>query len=454
VCLLDADVPRALLGDSLELIEEVGHGGMGSVWRARHLKLDRIVAVKFLSEALACDPDFAGRFAREARLLARLQHPGIVAVHDFASAGGQSYIVMEYFDGRPLSELIPLPPERAVAVARQVLEALQYAHERGVVHRDLKPANILLSDSGRVKVTDFGIARLVDEPAPITKAGALGTPQYMAPEALAGGAPDPRMDVFSAGAVLYEMVRGERPMGDFAPLEAPLDRVVRKALAPDPARRHASAAEMARALDGASSAGDELAADEVLWLRAVALLETVATAAVLWAFLVSVSPKVLGPGEIAPLVMLQGERLADGRTVSRARFETWPTLLALAAVALGVAAQASLRRHWRQTGLERREPSRPVRESRAVLLCGGVAVATYALRRLFGDGAAAWAIVYVPILGGLLETAVVFFAWTAVLQAQRRGRPLRREHALWAGLALALVPPVTDLARYVQNWQP
>jgi serine/threonine-protein kinase len=134
-CLLQADIAPALLGGSLELIEEIGRGGMG----------------------LASQPDFEKRFEREARALALLGHPGIVAVHDFGREEGRSYIVMEYVEGQALSAAIPLPPRRAVEVARQVLDALAYAHGRGVVHRDIKPENILLDGSGRVKVTDFGI---------------------------------------------------------------------------------------------------------------------------------------------------------------------------------------------------------------------------------------------------------------------------------------------------------
>jgi len=452
VCLLDADVPPARLGDALELVEEIGRGGMGTVWKARHLRLGRTVAVKFLAPELAAQPDFEARFEREARSLARLSHPGIVGVHDFVRDEGGSYIVMEYVDGRPLAAAIPLPREQAVDVARQILDAVEHAHRQGVVHRDIKPENVLLDASGRVKVSDFGIARLLAPEADgrLTTTGRIvGTPQYMAPELLGGAAPDPRMDVFSVGVVLREMVVGR---GGFDALPPALERIIGRAVAPDPRQRYASADEMARELAAASFAGD-LPPDERNWLRAVALLETLATAVALWALLLSVTPKTIAPGDVQPLIMLHPERLADGRVLSRARFETWPTLAALAAIAVAVGAYGVLRRHWRRTGLERPEPERPVRESRYVLLCGAVSVTVYGLRRLLEGDALERGFAYVPVVGGLIEIAALFFFWTAVLQAWRTSRPLAREWALWAGVLLALVPPVTDLVGYVLAWR-
>ncbi len=454
-CLLEADLPPALLGEALELLDEIGRGGMGTVWKARHLRLGRTVAVKFLAPELAAQPDFKRRLEREARALALLSHPGIVAVHDFGREEDLGYIVMEYVEGRPLSEAIPLPVERAVAVARQVLDALAYAHGRGVVHRDVKPENILLDASGVVKVTDFGVARLVgpDADASLTAAGrVVGTPHYLAPEALAGAAADPRMDVYSVGVVLREMITGRG--GRAAALPPALERIVARATAADPAHRYGGAGEMSRELGRFTAEGlaDDLLPDERNWLRAVALLQTLATAAALWAFLLSVTPKVLAPGEVQPLIMLHGERLADGRVLSRARFETWPTLAAVAAIAVAVAASGALRRHWRDARLERERPDRPVRESRAVLACGLVSIAVYGVRRLLEDRGFAWAFAYVPIVGGLIEIVAVFFFWMAILQAWRASRPLLREWALWLGVLLALVPPVTDLAAFVSAY--
>jgi serine/threonine protein kinase len=189
---------RCLLGDTtgtpFDLLEQIGRGGMGTVWRARHRALDRVVAVKYLSEALASRPAFVARFAHEARVMARLQHPRIVQVHDVGEDEGLPYLVMEYVAGPALAAVLPLTPERAVDIGIGVCEALAYAHRHGVVHRDIKPENILVDDAGGVKVVDFGIACLLDaEGAPgMTATGAIvGTQPCLSPEALAGAAPDP-----------------------------------------------------------------------------------------------------------------------------------------------------------------------------------------------------------------------------------------------------------------------
>jgi hypothetical protein len=456
-CLSEAELPPARLGESLELVEEIGRGGMGSVWKARHLALHRTVAVKFLSESLAGTPEFARRFEGEAQALARLSHPGIVAVHDFGREGENAFIVMEYVDGRPLSSRLPLPEAEVLPVALQVLDALAYAHAHGVVHRDVKPDNILVEASGRVKVTDFGIARiLADDGTRHTLAGRLlGTPAYMAPEALAGGPPDPRMDVYSMGVVLYEALSGHLPAGDTGPVPGPLGRIVRKAMERDPARRYASAGEMRTDLAGGvvSTGAGDLPPEERYWLRAAALVQTLATAVALWAFTVSVTPRFFSSADLPPLTVVRAEHLPDGRLVSRARFEIWPTLSAVAALALALAAQAMLRRHWRQSGLEAVTPDRPLPESRSVLACGIVALALYGLRLGLEETASPF-LTAVPILGGLLELATVFFAWMAVLEAWRTQRPLRREAGLWLGLGLALIPPAVELGRYVQAWRP
>jgi serine/threonine-protein kinase len=457
VCLIEAEDPPALLGDSLELSEEIGRGGMGSVWKARDLRLGRDVAVKFLRPRSAA-PDAEARFEREARALAHLNHPGIVSIHGVGREEGQSYLVMEHVEGRTLAALVPLPVEKAIDVARQLCDALAYAHERGLVHRDVKPENILVDEAGRVKLTDFGIARLLGsaDDGSLTKAGlAVGTPQYMAPEALAGASPSPAMDVFSVGVVLYEMVSGRRPIGDFAALPAGLDRVVRKALAPDPAERHANAGALRADLAAlARFDGSGLAPEERQWMQAVALLLTLATAVGLWALLASITPRVIPAGAVEPLTMLARERLPDGRLVSRARFETGPTLAAVAALALALASYGALRRHWREAGIEERRPGQTIPAARGLFVCSLVGLVLYGLRLAFDAGGSAWWSAYVPILGGLIEVAAVFLFWLAALEAARVSRALWREGWLWAGTALALLPPVLDLAAFVRAWRP
>jgi eukaryotic-like serine/threonine-protein kinase len=452
-CLLEADLPPAWLGDALELVEEIGRGGMGTVWKARHLRLGRVVAVKFLAPELAADPEFDQRLEREARALALLSHPGIVAVHDFVRDEAGSYIVMEHVEGPPLSALMPLPVEKAVEAAGQLLDALAFAHRQGIVHRDVKPENVLVDASGRVKVSDFGIARALGGGAggSVTTTGrVIGTPRYMAPELLAGAEPDPRMDVFSVGVMLREMVAGRDGAGALPP---GLEHLLATAVAHDPRQRYASAEEMGRALAGlaAGGMGDDLPPDERNWLRAVALLQTLATAVALWAFLLSVTPRSVPSGDVTPLVMIRPEPLPDGRVLSRARFETWPTLAALAAISVAVAGYGVVRRHWRHAGLDRPQPERPVRESRLVLAWGAVSAAVYAVRRLLESRGVDWGFVYVPIFGGLIEIAALFFFWMAILQAWRTSRSLAREWALWLGALLALLPPATDLLRALRQ---
>jgi serine/threonine-protein kinase len=194
--------------------------------------------------------------------------------------------------------------------------------------------------------------------------------------------------------------------------------------------------------------------DERQWLRATALVHTLATAAALWALLVSVTPRVIPPGAVEPLVMLGAETLPDGRLVSRARFETGPTLAAVAAVVLAVAAQGLLRRHWRLGRLDQPRPHRSVPESRTVLALGVVAGVVYGLRHLLDSAGVTLPSAYIPILGGLLELAVLYCCWIAVLEAWRTRRPLRREPRLLLGVAIALVPPVVDLLGYLRSWRP
>ena len=245
----------------LEILELIGSGGMGFVYKARQPRLDRCVALKLLPQSLAADPAFAERFNREARLLARLNHPGIVTVHDFGQSGGFFFLLMEYVAGvnlRQAMEAGRFTPHQALALVPKICEALQYAHDEGVLHRDIKPSNILLDTRGRVKIADFGIAKLMGERTPdatLTSSGAaIGTPQYMAPEQLEHPQDvDQRADVYSLGVVFYELLTGELPIGRFAPpsqksaVDSRVDEVVLHALG---CREIANVAALQRGLSG------------------------------------------------------------------------------------------------------------------------------------------------------------------------------------------------------------
>jgi serine/threonine protein kinase len=238
-----------------DLIELLGRGGMGAVYKGRQKGLDRLVAIKILPTTTATDPAFAERFTREARALAKLSHPGIVGIHDFGSADGLFYLVMEFVDGANLRAAIrakTTTPRQALAIVGQVCDALQYAHEEGVVHRDIKPENILLDKRGRVKIADFGLAKLLggaNADVTLTQTHqAMGTPHYMAPEQWEHPQDvDHRADIYSLGVVFYELLTGELPLGAFAPpskkiqVDVKIDEVVLKTLAKEPQLRYQSA---------------------------------------------------------------------------------------------------------------------------------------------------------------------------------------------------------------------
>ena len=270
-----ADIAK--LFPQLEVLEFVGKGGMGAVYKARQPNLDRLVALKILPPTAAGDPGFAERFNREARALARLNHPNIVAVHDFGKAGALHYLVMEFVDGgnlRQIEQAGRLAPEQALAIVPQICEALQFAHNEGIVHRDIKPENILLDKKGRVKITDFGIAKMLGltaGQAPLTGArDVVGTPHYMAPEQIEKPQTvDHRADIYSLGVVFYEMLTGELPLGKFAPpsrkvhLDVRLDEVVLQALEKEPELRYQQASHVKTAIDTiAQSAGRGPKAEE------------------------------------------------------------------------------------------------------------------------------------------------------------------------------------------------
>jgi serine/threonine protein kinase len=251
----------------LEIIELIGQGGMGFVYKARQPKLERFVALKILPQASTTDARFAERFTREGRLLARLNHPNIVTVHDFGQANGFFYLLMEYVDGVNLRQAMRagrFTPEQALAVVPKICDALQFAHNEGILHRDIKPENILLDSRGRLKIADFGIAKLIGEPqgeAHLTASGGtLGTPHYMAPEQVeTPSSVDHRADIYSLGVVFYEMLTGELPLGKFQPpsqkvqVDVRLDDVVLHALEKEPSRRYQQVSEVKTAVDSISA---------------------------------------------------------------------------------------------------------------------------------------------------------------------------------------------------------
>jgi HEAT repeat protein/predicted Ser/Thr protein kinase len=269
----------AKLFPQLEILELLGHGGMGAVYKARQPVLDRVVALKILPTETASDPGFAERFMREARSLARLDHPNIVGVHDFGQSGGFHYFLMEFVDGANLRQIERagnLTAHEALQIIPQICEALQFAHDEGIVHRDIKPENILVDKRGRVKIADFGIAKIVGEagragsplpagdPQPggvahgvrrstvsLTQDHVLGTPNYMAPEQVEHPQTvDHRADIYSLGVVFYEMLTGELPLGKFVPpskkvqVDVRLDEIVLRALEKEPELRYQQASEV------------------------------------------------------------------------------------------------------------------------------------------------------------------------------------------------------------------
>ena len=259
---------RELFPD-LEILDLLGAGGMGAVYRARQPRLDRTVALKVLTCPPELHDDFALRFEREAQVLARLNHPNIVTIYDFGeidrsgdpdSHGNLFYFVMEFVNGADLNQMIrtgELKPEQALQIVPQICDALQYAHDEGVTHRDIKPANILVGEKGRVRIADFGLAKLIGADSDALGTGltmtgsSMGTPHYMAPEQWETAAVvDHRADIYSLGVVFYEMLTGERPHGVFDPpsrkieVDVKLDEVVLKAMEKDVDLRYQQASEI------------------------------------------------------------------------------------------------------------------------------------------------------------------------------------------------------------------
>ncbi|MDA9857568.1 serine/threonine protein kinase [Rubripirellula sp.] len=248
----------AELFPSLEIIELLGAGGMGAVYKARQTGLDRVVALKVLPEEFGHDVKFSLRFTREARTLAKLSHPNIVSLYEFGNVADTYYFLMEYVEGSTLRDIVKsgeLDSKHALAIVPYLCDALQYAHDKGIVHRDIKPENILMSSDGGVKIADFGLSRIVgnetQQPALTATHQVMGTPRYMAPEQLEGMRNvDHRADIYSLGVVIYEMLTGELPIGRFAApsekvaIDVRLDDVVLRTLEKEPKRRYQRASHI------------------------------------------------------------------------------------------------------------------------------------------------------------------------------------------------------------------
>ena len=274
-----------------EIVSPLGAGGMGEVYRARDTKLNRDVAIKVLPDLFATDAERLARFTREAQTLASLNHPNIAQVYGFEQSGETSALVMELVEGDDLNARIargPLPLDAALPIARQIAEALEAAHEQGIIHRDLKPANIMITADGRVKLLDFGLAKVVRDADPdaLTRADVnqtqygvvLGTPAYMSPEQISGAAVDHRTDIFALGTVVYEMLTGERPFRGTTHMQlaasvlrdpmpaisrpdvpGELSDLIARCLAKNPDERVASASLLAKGLQAVATGSGPLA---------------------------------------------------------------------------------------------------------------------------------------------------------------------------------------------------
>ena len=279
------DLSGEILEDRYQIQERISEGAMGVVYRGNRLKLDRAVAIKVMHTSLPAAMEGRKRFEREAKLMARLEHPHCVSIIDYGLHGSNPYVVMELVRGRSLFELITeqgrLERARAVDVVRQVLSGLAHAHEQGIIHRDIKPANIMVTPKAplglHVRILDFGLARMLEASTSVSNGVAVGTPSYMAPEQCRGEAVDARVDIYACGIVLFELLTGKKPfiakdpiaivkkqidempplMADVTPGDyGALEGVVARALAKSPKDRYPSAVAMAEALDAAMTGRD------------------------------------------------------------------------------------------------------------------------------------------------------------------------------------------------------
>jgi len=326
-----------------EVLKLLGRGGMGAVYQARQIELDRLVAIKLLPLEVSVDQDFADRFRREARAMAKLDHPNIISVYDFGTTSEGANLA-EIIHQSARGEASGLDSDQALSVTEQVCAALSYAHDKGIVHRDIKPANVMIDTQSHVKVADFGLARLVDSSAADlghTMTGTvMGTPDYVAPEQMRGMNVDHRADIYSVGVMIYEMLCREVPRGAFAPpsvrggCDPRIDAIVLKAMQPDPEHRFQSTREMTKEVSAARLALTESAhtprqavpppvakKPKVPLYAGLAALVVVTAAALFWA------KSKAGVGPVFPRPM-GGETIA---ATIPAREDTRPTTVGPAA---------------------------------------------------------------------------------------------------------------------------
>ena len=228
--------PGSMLGDRYEVLQLLGEGGMGAVYKAKDRELDRIVALKVIRPELARQPEIHQRFKQELILARQVTHKNVIRIFDLGDAEGTKFISMEYIEGQDLKTLLrqkgKFSPEEAVAIIQQVCRALYAAHEKGVVHRDLKPQNIMMEKNGNVSVMDFGIARSMEAPG-VTRTGALiGTFEYMSPEQARGEKVDARSDLFTLGIIFYELLTGKSPFQADTPTATLLKRLQEQVVPP------------------------------------------------------------------------------------------------------------------------------------------------------------------------------------------------------------------------------